>query len=917
MAGTKGRSIWIIAAVGIVVLGTAVVFLDWKSDSDGSTDLAGDSTLEGDGIGRGTETGSSDLGSSRDHGPEEIDGLLAETIDEERTPLLGAAVPFSGRVTDEKTGEPITRFTVYLEGPVEGKWDYVIREVVENEEGRFDFTVNPSDGYCFMIHSMNHCPSRRRGIKIPENTGITNLLVTLDPGIQLVGRVVDDMTGNPISGAVAGVIRFNRLQDLLPSGFTEGCNYTTTDVDGRFAVGGAEPLPEYGLPDHVIVGASHPDYATVSEWIKISECGRIEFRLQKGYCIFGKVRDDKGNLAEGIRIQAQYKDSLLIRPVYSNEKGIYRTTPLLPGKVHIMAYDPDWAVHAPPVFTTEEKEVEIVDGDVQVDFGPSPDHLTWRGRLLGFDGEPLTDTRIYLWNPKAPVNNPERLGVTRTDAEGRFEFMKLYPGSFEVLAAYPEKKSRTKAGVHEFNAPGIVEKDIRLAATGGSVSGVVVDMVTDMPICGPDLEGWMLKVSASCLDGNYRNNRSTQVNRTDGTFRFDKLFAGSYVITCTFAEPISGVKVTDGSRIDGLKLRVKRTGELCLNLHGFDSEERKGIGIQAFSAAGQVRLIAREDEDKKETFTRRLTIGDFVLRCASKELGEVKKQFVILHGTTTDLTVNRSELSPIALNLEVHGRLSLADGRPVPGAEILFEPARYTGERVRQETSSNENGAFFLSGLWSGMWNLTCRTPDGFTFRFNNVDIPIHVKSPFALELTVPSGCVNGFLVDGNTGAPVDTGDVDWLLRVWSLGGGIGCSDLRRRGDARFQVIGIPQGRYRLSAFVPGYKSFKTDSFEMGAGKEIDLGKLALTPAGYLDLEVVDRSGLPLERGFAAYCDGKRLGRIQEDNCRLSPSRRLFYNLPTGKVLIRVEAYGYDAEEKEIVLTPGKRTRLQMVVSKG
>ncbi len=258
----------------------------------------------------------------------------------------------------------------------------------------------------------------------------------------------------------------------------------------------------------------------------------------------------------------------------------------------------------------------------------------------------------------------------------------------------------------------------------------------------------------------------------------------------------------------------------------------------------------------------------------------------------------------------------LPGGETAAGATLVFEPTRRSSQgRVRKTATCDEDGAFVLGDLWSGLWKVTCGAAEGFVFRFNNVEIPPGATSPFTVDLTVPAGCVCGSLIDSATGALVDSGEIEWLVRVWRPGGGVYPADLRRSGAGRFSLKGIPDGRYCLSAFVPGYKRFTSSPFEIREGRTVDLGSLSLTLSGYLDLEVVDRSGMAVNYSLV-YCNEKSVGNTVEENRRLTPSRQLFFDLPTGKVLIRVEPRGCVPAEKEVVLPPGQRTRLRIEVSR-
>jgi len=922
MAGLQKHRIWLIVAAFGAVLVVAITLFRPETDG-GPEDPHANKAQSASTIRTGTDPTGTDpaaLTETDTIDPSASDPTALATNNPERTPLRAAGVPFGGRVTDASTSRPVTSFTVLLEKVSREKGlEEIIREKIDDEDGRFAFTVESWGDYRLTVHSMNHCPYEGRTHTVPPDTGKKDLQIALDPGYRITGRVVDDETGEPLPGAVAGMVRFNNLYHVLPSGFPEGSNYATTDAQGRFSVGGVKPDPKWHMPDQVVVGASHPDYAVATRTINPAESGPIEFRLEKGFCAFGRVRDDEGRSVAGICVSLGDGMTILHRRAYTDEDGRYRTGPALPGTIFLNAHDPEYLGSRIRRFTAEEKQTEIVDGDVQVDFGPLPGHLTWSGTLFGLDGEPLPEVRIKLMRAKAPDRGrgARELGKAETDDAGRFEFRKIFPETFRALVYLSDERRTVSGGEFAFEEPGRVEQDIHLNRVGGMVSGAVFDKTT----------GFRLTESLSVLAGNavqarsdIQNDRTqfAEVSRRDGTFCFSALPAGTYTFHYPWADTIRGIEVADGARIDGLELFVNPTGELRLKMEGFSDRERTSLEINVRAKSGSERNIARPDRDKDALLTHRFREGDYLLRYTSVQLGEGHARFTITHGLITDLTIRRDEMLPHAVDIEVRGRVTLPGGAPAASATLTFESRfwkRGFSRKVENTATCDEEGVFALSGLRSGLWVVRCSTTEGSVLYFKNVVIPPGVESPYSLDLTVPGGCVCGTLIDGATDSLVDSGDVDWLVRVSNSGGWDYPAGLSRSGKGLFRLEGVPEGSYSLLAWVPGYEFYRSSLFEVRDGRTVDVGNVSLTPSGYLDLEVVDRSGLPVEHS-TIYCDGKKIGIYEEKHRRMTPNRWLFYDLPTGKVLIRVEPRRCDPAEKEVVLTPGVRTPLRIEVSR-
>ncbi len=134
------------------------------------------------------------------------------------------------------------------------------------------------------------------------------------------------------------------------------------------------------------------------------------------------------------------------------------------------------------------------------------------GQVLGATGAPLTGVTVQL-------SGPLTYATTATDAEGRFSFARLGPGThdLEVLAPYGEGSGSRRVTL-EVPEGGTVVQDVLLQSTG-TITGVVT---------GP--EGPLANARVRISGHYYDDSRATG---PDGSYRFEHLAPGVYSLEVT------------------------------------------------------------------------------------------------------------------------------------------------------------------------------------------------------------------------------------------------------------------------------------------------------------------------------------------------------------------------------------------------
>lgn len=189
---------------------------------------------------------------------------------------LQPGMTMAGRVVD-KAGVPVAGARVSASG--------AMQRPITGADGRFAFgSIGPE--------SRHEIEARKRGFapaKVYGQAGEDNLELVLRPGVALVGTVRDS-SGRPIAGASIGLF-------LSPhSGLSHGAY---SELDGRFRIDDLEPGTS------LEVRAQKSGFATASRQVELADTDDIEFRLEPGRTLRGRVVDAAGAPIAGASVDAE------------------------------------------------------------------------------------------------------------------------------------------------------------------------------------------------------------------------------------------------------------------------------------------------------------------------------------------------------------------------------------------------------------------------------------------------------------------------------------------------------------------------------------------------------------------------------------------------------------------------------------
>jgi hypothetical protein len=428
----------------------------------------------------------------------EMAGVEAPTAEPVRLRLTRPR-SLEGRVKDRQ-GEPIAEARLYVgdrAGDPLGGWRERPAQATTDQEGRFVLSdLEPGTAYVTAMASGYRSRSGQ-AVQIPEQGQAPPLEITLEPGTFLEG-FVRDSRGNPV--AEARVFAQKQPAGSFPA-------IVSTDEEGRYEVGDLEPGP-------LQVQTSHGG-PSVQAAVEIQPGrNRLDLELPEGAEVSGRVVDSQGSPVPGA--------SLHLRPAPKGDA---------------------------PMFVGESRAVSSADGSFLFQ-GVADGEYLLLGTREGFAAATISGLQVAA----DPVSGLElRLGA---GAVIRGRLLGLDPGAASrvQVMAFSTGPGNYLQGVVDPPSGTYRIQDVAPGVWNLTAHFSSMDMVTTPVEVGPgdtevvqDLEfpsGFTL-TGRVLLDGSPLSSALVLVHSTnperpatgqretahDGTFRIERLPAGSYALT--------------------------------------------------------------------------------------------------------------------------------------------------------------------------------------------------------------------------------------------------------------------------------------------------------------------------------------------------------------------------------------------------
>ncbi|HEU4395657.1 MAG TPA: carboxypeptidase-like regulatory domain-containing protein, partial [Planctomycetota bacterium] len=699
---------------------------------------------------------------------------------------------------------------------------------VTGPDGRYRFDGLPEASMAILVRPVAGCLRPVTKLMIPD---LATLDITLEDGVVLRGRVVEDAGGAAVAGArVTGRV--------WPRGLGGGDATATADSgpDGSFELAGlpAGELAELTARKSGFLPAEIGTIGT-DEPVAPGTTVEKELRLRRGGAVRGTVRDSAGNPVAGAVLRMLcFPDekrgihawSARRSVARTREDGSYLLAPCVPGKGALTVDAAGYRHADAPEDLGEAMEtgrvpasivVEVVEGGECVkDLELSTSGIV-EGQVRDADGRPMAGFTVAVWEVDGTGGESS---APATDVEGRFRAEGVSPGkSRRVMAWGPGARGESTPFAI---GPGETVRDVTVvvaARTGiaGTVRTRDGSPLVDARIHIVNGLGGMLSSMPLEMLGHFGGE--TRFLAADGSFRAENLEPGEYAIV-VFARGCAPIVVPEvaveaGAMTEGIEIVLAAGRRL-------EGRVVDGDGNPLRDA--RVYLVQHPVGLRTDALLRQVTGEDG--RFALSDLAEGTVELIIRgpgrpQVRRTVETGARDLVVVLEDGLRVAGTVvDAATGSGIPGVRVVVKPVGaehdvfgFLADRLEvHRAQTDARGAFSVEDLASGSFVVVVgRGPlaDGAASDY----APLEVKGVKAgtedLRLELTRGlAISGRLVDPE-GRPVP----ERFHVEASPFGQDGRREHRKRVEAgtgeegAFRVAGLPAGEYELR-FSPGAGRF-------------------------------------------------------------------------------------------------------------
>jgi uncharacterized GH25 family protein len=492
-------------------------------------------------------------------------------------------------------------------------------------------------------------------------------------------------------------------------------------------------------------------------------------------------------------------------------------------------------------------------------------------------------------------------------ASGLFDVLGLGPAGNRVVVR-AEGFASTVLAVEGVEPGRRLDERVVLTA-GASLAGVVLDD-DDAPV--PDAE---LSASREDEDDGPRGaDRVTGRSDAEGRFTLAGLPAGRWTLAVEAAglsapEP-EPFELAQGEARTDLELRMVTSGRLVGYVLDADG-----------NPVDQRQVVARVDDDRPRVRwqgTQTTSDGRFELLDVEpgpwlvQSVPAQEAHVVVPSGGEVEVLLRLPRLPVLT------GRVTLADGTPVPGAHVAaLQPAGGEDGRVAVlgRIDSGDDGRYRLELRQVGQVSLQAAHPESGLTEVGSA--LVDWGSALDLDLVFPDTVLAGRVTAEDDGAPIPDAFVVLMSDVRRM------QQVRTDGEGAFSFPRMPAGAWSLRVRASGWQP-ATVEVETGPAGGGDPVEVQLERAAALEGRVDEADGSPAEDGLTVAVGTSGAERFDvESRVSTKQGRYRFDTLAPGAWEVRVFAsrsdlYSGDAEPlaiSSVRLVAGETGTLDLVVT--
>lgn len=361
-----------------------------------------------------------------------------------------------------------------------------------DSEGRFTVSdVEPGE-ITVMAWAEGYLRDAMVHLDVAPGGRIDGVEITLHPGATVSGQVTGP-DGEPLIQARVHLVR----QDSPRS---PGDGMELTDGDGRYRLDGIATGPQ-------TFGAHHGDHPPTVRDLEVRPGeNRLDFRLETGSRVSGRVLDSGGSPVAGVAVRLQPLSHAESRQEISRSDGSFALLGVPDGAYRM------YGSHRELGETSLEEPLTLRGDDLSGIELRYEGGSTIRGRILGLNLDELAAIRVRSFSDTG------RGQWTRPDYEGNFVLEGVAPGTWTLMANSSGRQVNETVEVPE----GVSEVEVELEFRSGLTLAGRVLLGSE-----PMREG---SVAANRSDGSGSGSGSSGFDALDheGRFRIEGLEEGTY-----------------------------------------------------------------------------------------------------------------------------------------------------------------------------------------------------------------------------------------------------------------------------------------------------------------------------------------------------------------------------------------------------
>ncbi|MCF6409864.1 carboxypeptidase regulatory-like domain-containing protein [Pseudalkalibacillus salsuginis] len=694
-------------------------------------------------------------------GPNEL-----ETVNISLLPSPGA---LTGTIRNAQTGETLTGAEILINNQNGVR----VQSTLSDSEGEYLFNGLPPGDYTIVV-SAESFQTAITGVVVEQNyTKVRNISLEPNPG--------------SISGAVTPIVD-NTIINLFTS--------DSVLVSSTVATQSGEFIFPNLAPGSYVISAAAPNFAAdvVGAAVISNQTTEVTLSLiPDPSMISGQVSGTDGQPIGNAIIRVIDLNENVIRTGATEANGRYSIGNLPPGSFQVVVSAPNTG--------SQMTGVTLTPGSSQsLDFVLTFDPGSAIGEIFNPNGDPISGVTVILRDEHGGF-----IASVLSNSFGAYKFEDLSPGSYNIVATAPNFSTETIGVIIQSNQ--VSSANITLTNVVGDISGRVVDE-NGQPITGSNIQLKLLNEVSFLLQ--------TAVAQSDGTFRFDDLAPGRYLINASkegFAAKTVSVDVTAGSTTNVTVSLSPITSTLAgIVRNELTGDPIAGARVEVNSLTGIFLAYTVSNQDGTFELTN-LPPQTVVVSISASSFGSDALTVNLIPNETTNVTVqlhpNPGSLTGFITNI--------ISGNAIPGTVVVISTV--TGSEITR-TTTDLSGQYLVEGLEPGNYRVVAGGMDVST-QTATITIEPEATAILSFALTPIVGSINGIVRNQETGEAIAGATV--FVRLLSPSGPLIASTLSD-DDGYYTVFGLEPNSYTLIGFAKGFGTAEATTMVIAnESKTVDL----------------------------------------------------------------------------------------------